>query len=459
LGGLDVITTSRSKNQDLWERLASQTFDLIVLGDDDVPSPMEEGIGALRALPGAPEVIVVSGDYDPTRRGRLLAAGCEAVLSADMPEEMLRDAFATMIRRQHQTVQLRLQAKDQNEYRLGDFVSFSPSMRQLLYVAQRVAEADTTVLILGETGSGKEWLARAIHSEGSRASGPFVAVNCGAIPEGLIESHFFGHRNGAFTGATSDHRGHFEVAHGGTIFLDEIVEMPTHLQVRLLRVLQERKFQRVGSERSIDVDVRVIAATNRHPAQEIKAGRMREDLYYRIGVVTLTLPPLRDRVEDIPSLAENHFEIFCSRLGRALNRIDRDAMSALVAYHWPGNVRELINVMERAVLLATGTSVTIADLPVEIGRQAPTRGAAQMDPGAVFPGGGKPEPVINKKLSDARRILIDDFEKKYLTALLEAYGGRVGEAARQAGITPRALFNKLKRHGLRKEDFKADHRA
>ncbi|NNE44272.1 MAG: sigma-54-dependent Fis family transcriptional regulator, partial [Gemmatimonadetes bacterium] len=308
---------------------------------------------------------------------------------------------------------------------------------------RRVAAADTTLLILGETGVGKEWLARAIHGEGPRAAGPFVAINCGAIPEGLLESELFGHKAGSFTGAVQDRRGHFETAHGGTLFLDEVGETPRQVQVRLLRVLQERVIQAVGSEREIPVDVRVMAATNRDPEDEIRSGALRQDLYYRLGVVSLTLPPLRDRREDIPALVENYFDIYRARLGRNVLGIDRGAMDALVAHSWPGNVRELINVMERAVLLCNGEEITRADLPEAVTGDHPgvTRSVGASD-------------LFTKPLREARREAAAAFERDYLIHHLEACGGRIAETARRAGVTPRALFDRMQQLGLRKEDFR-----
>ena len=218
---------------------------------------------------------------------------------------ILLETLRSLVERRRQDGLRRLKAERPEErYSLNDFVLVSPAMQRFVAVARRVVAADSSLLILGETGVGKERLARAIHAESPRARGPFVAVNCGALPEGLLESELFGHERGAFTGAVASRKGHFELAHEGTIFLDEIGEMPLHLQVKLLRVLEERRLQRVGGQRPIAIDVRVMAATNRDLEAEMGAGRFRNDLYYRLAVVTLTLPPLRDRAEDIPDLVE-----------------------------------------------------------------------------------------------------------------------------------------------------------
>jgi DNA-binding NtrC family response regulator len=405
----------------------------------------------VRGLPSGPDLVVLTAGEDPADRAHILAEGGLAVVNLDLQDEPVREWLATIVARRRQESRFRLRTPE-DEHRLGDFVSSSPTMKELLAVARRVAASETTLLVLGETGVGKEWLARGIHSEGPRAAGPFVAVNCGAIPEGLLESELFGHRQGAFTGATSDRRGHFELAHGGTLFLDEIGETPSHVQVKLLRVLQERIIQPIGSERTIPVDVRVMAATNRDPSEEMAQGRLRRDLYYRLGVVTLSVPPLRDRPEDIPDLVENYFEIFRARLGRSVYGIDRAAMDALIAYDWPGNVRELINVMERAVLLCSREEITLADLPPAIAGLPAFVGEP---PGAA--GGATaalPGDLLARPLREARREAIARFERSYLSALLDQTGGRIADTARRAGISPRALFDRMQRLGLRKEDFK-----
>jgi DNA-binding NtrC family response regulator len=319
-------------------------------------------------------------------------------------------------------------------------------MQALMRTARRVVSSSTSILLLGETGVGKEWMARAIHQEGPRRDAPFVAVNCAALPESLLETELFGHERGAFTGAVRSRRGHFELAHQGTLFLDEIGEMPVHLQAKLLRALQERTIQRVGGEQPIDVDVRIMAATNRDPAAELAAGRLREDVYYRLAVVSLRVPPLRERREDLPALATTYAERFARSLRREVRGIAADAMDALLAYAWPGNLRELINVVERATLLAAGTEITRADLPEEIGRAGVD--VVPMPAAVAAVRGGE------RGYAEARRAVLRDFERAYLADLLRAAGGRVGEAAARAGLNPRTLNALMRRHGLHKEDFK-----
>jgi transcriptional regulator with GAF, ATPase, and Fis domain len=285
-----------------------------------------------------------------------------------------------------------------------------------------------------------------VHAEGPRSGGPFLAVNCGALPEGLLESELFGHERGAFTGAERAHRGCFEMAHLGTLFLDEIAELPLHLQSKLLRVLEDRRIVRLGGEKPVPVDVRLIAATNRDLEEEVRARRFRADLYYRLAVVTLTVPPLRDRREDVPALVRDYFDHFRATLGRDVRSIHPGALAALVAYSWPGNVRELINVVERAVLLCPGHEVGRADLPRTL-----TGPRAAPPPG---PFAALPEAWRSLKLREARREVTTVFESAYLRDLLRETGGRVGEAARRAGINERTLYGMMQRHGLRKEEFR-----
>jgi DNA-binding NtrC family response regulator len=452
LGGPGVLLSTVGKKTALWEGAGSEPFDLLVTVRGALSEPAGETLRAIRDLPYSPDVIVVSSQENAEERAELLAAGCLAVVNLELDDDTLRESLASLVERRRENSRLRLLSRPDDQ-RLGDFVSSSPSMSQLLSIARRVAASDTTLLILGETGVGKEWVARGIHAEGPRSGGAFLAINCGAIPEGLLESELFGHKEGAFTGATSDRRGHFELAHGGTLFLDEIGEMSSQVQVKLLRALQEKTIQPVGSERLIPVDVRVMAATNRDPVEEMEAGRLRRDLYYRLGVVTLVVPPLRERREDIPDLVANYFEIYRVRLGRAVYGIDRNAMEALVEHDWPGNVRELINVMERAVLLCTQEEITLADLPPSIAgvRPSPIAGSSGLAESSDVP---LDESWLRLPLPEARREAAAAFERRYLSALLELTGGQIGETARQAGVSPRALFERMKQLGLRKEDFK-----
>jgi two-component system response regulator HydG len=304
-------------------------------------------------------------------------------------------------------------------------VAKSPKMQHVLALARRVAKVDATVLITGESGVGKERIARLVHDESTRAAGPFIAVNCGAITETLLESELFGHKRGAFTGAASDRHGLFETANHGTLLLDEIGEVSPGMQVKLLRVLQEREVRRVGESRSRPVDVRVLAATNRDLAHGVADGAFRQDLYYRLKVVELHVPPLRDRRDDILPLARVLLADAAVRMGRKISGLVPRAVDQLLRYEWPGNVRELENAMERAVALARGSRVDLEDLPQEI-RQA------------------FPKPVVDGGTVQP----LSDVEKDYILAVLELNGGNQTRTAEQLQIGSATLYRKLKKYGL-----------
>jgi two-component system response regulator GlrR len=309
-----------------------------------------------------------------------------------------------------------------------DIITRSPEMEAILAKARLVAASDASVMIFGESGTGKELLARAIHRASQRAGQPFVAVNCGAIPEPLLESELFGHMKGAFTGAASDYKGLFQAAGRGTVFLDEIGDMPLPLQVKLLRVLQEKEVRPVGSTQSVRVDVRILSATHRNLEEAIKAGSFREDLYYRLHVVALALPPLRERREDIPVLATHFLNTLAGRYGKTLNGFAQDAMEVLVKHSWPGNVRELYNVIEQAVALATTPIITAALLETAI------RG----------------ETGDLSSFESARF----EFERDYLAKLLKITNGNVTQAARLAKRNRTEFYKLLQRHHLNPSMFK-----
>ncbi len=304
-------------------------------------------------------------------------------------------------------------------------VAKSPSMRQLVDLARRVAKVDSTVLITGESGSGKERIARLVHEESARAAGPFIAVNCGAITETLLESELFGHARGAFTGATQDRPGLFEAANSGTLLLDEVGEVSAAMQVKLLRVLQEREIRRVGENKSRRVDVRIVTATNRDLAEGVASGAFRQDLYYRLKVVELRVPPLRERRDDVLPLARVLLAEAALRMKRPISGLAPAAADLLLRYTWPGNVRELQNAMERAVALAQGSRVELEDLAEEV-RQAFPRPVATL--GTVRP--------------------LDEVEKEYILAALELNGGNQTHTAKQLQIGSATLYRRLKSYGL-----------
>jgi DNA-binding NtrC family response regulator len=299
----------------------------------------------------------------------------------------------------------------------------SPAMRHVIELVQTVAASDSTVLVTGESGTGKEVVARAIHGASSRRYNPMVVVNCGALPEGILESELFGHEAGAFTGARARHKGKFESAEGGTVFLDEIGEVSPKVQVELLRVLEEKLVTRLGGSAPVPVDFRTVAATNRDLQAAVKEGRFREDLYWRLNVVHIHIPPLRERPEDVPVLARQFLEKFVQSMSRRPMTLSRDAQEALASYPWPGNVRELQNAIERAVVVGRGDVVTAADLPLRV-TQAGAAGAA---PGSLA-----------------------EAERAHVLAVLDASGWNITRAARTLDVDRVTLYNKIRKYELKK---------
>jgi len=323
-------------------------------------------------------------------------------------------------------------------------VGQSPAMRTIYDMVARVADSPSTVLITGESGTGKELIAKALHRGSSRRDKPLIKVNCAAIPKDLVESELFGYQKGAFTGAVGDKPGRFELADGGTLFLDEIGEIPVEIQVKLLRALQESEFERVGGIRTLKVDVRLIAATNRDLKSLIAEGRFREDLYYRLAVVPIALPPLRDRREDIPLLVGHFIEKYNRRLGKRVERIDDDALRLLVDYGWPGNIRELENLMERSVLFADGPSIQLASLPDslrETGTPAPPIAAVGPLGAIAAPSGASMKEIVRQAQAE--------LEKELISRALEETGGNVTRAAKRLQISRKSLQVKMKELGLR----------
>ena len=313
------------------------------------------------------------------------------------------------------------------DYRFRDMVSKSPVMQQLFELARTAARSNATILVLGESGTGKELMARAVHAESPRADGPFVAVSCAALTETLLESELFGHERGAFTGAVARHKGKFEMAHHGTIFLDEIGDVSAKLQLDLLRVLEERKVARIGGVESVEVDVRVIAATNRDLPKAVASGAFREDLFYRLNVISLSLPPLRERKEDIPFLVDNLLERLGAEGQRRIDGLSREAMSLLMAHDWPGNVRELRNVLERAVVVASSALIQPADL-------------------------GMSEKTLTAAGDSGADATLEAVERRHIAVVLERTQFNITHAARILDIDRVTLYNKIKKYHLREKE-------
>lgn len=330
---------------------------------------------------------------------------------------------------------LRLKKRIRNiedSYQFGNMIARSKSMQAVFQLSEKVAQYNTTVLISGESGTGKELVARGIHFSSNRARNPLIPINCGGIPDNLLESEFFGHKKGAFTGADKSHKGLFEEAEGGTIFLDEVGELPASLQVKLLRVLQESEVRPVGDAKTRIVDVRVIAATAKNLETEVAEGRFRQDLYYRLNVLSIKLPPLRERREDIALLSQHFINRFNELLGKEIKGITPEAMGVMLNHAWPGNVRELENVIERALVLADGPMLSRESFPPELTANAPAAGE-----------GGDPD-VEGYSLKDAQKIL----EKKMITKALVKTGGNRTRATQLLGISHPSLLTKIKAYNI-----------
>ncbi len=315
-------------------------------------------------------------------------------------------------------------------FNYAEIVGHSPVMQNIYRLIEKVAPTDSSVLISGESGTGKELVARAIHKASHRENKPFIRVNCGALAEGILESELFGHERGAFTGAVKQKKGRFELAHEGTIFLDEIGDISPAMQLKLLRVVQEKEFERVGSEKTISVDVRIIAATNKNLKQEVHEGRFREDLYYRLHILPIVLPPLRDRKGDIPSLVEHFLKRIETEIGRAGLEITESAIKALTDYNWPGNIRELENVLSRAAVLCEEKMISLADLPLFIEDRVPEEFAQAAD-----------------DTMDLNHTM-EQIERKMIEKALDKANGVKTEAARLLNVKTSALYYKLEKYGL-----------
>jgi DNA-binding NtrC family response regulator len=342
---------------------------------------------------------------------------------------------------QDEVIALRKQLGDRHTFQ--NVLSRSPKMHDVFELIGHIADSNSTVLIRGETGTGKEQVARAIHQASeSHRPGPFIAVNCGALNENLLESELFGHEKGSYTGADRKRIGRFELAHQGTLFLDEIGDVPMSMQIRLLRVIQERRFERVGGTEPIEVDVRIIAATHQDMEKLVKDGKFREDLYYRLNVIPIYLPPLRDRTEDIPVLV-GHFCQKYARVGQKPPTVSPEALQVLTKAPWPGNVRQLENAIERACVTARDGVIRVKDLPPDIGH----RREGQKHPFQVD---------LSRKLTEQLDELTAAFEKKYITRALRKTRGHVGKCAKITGLSRRSITDKISQYKIDKKEFKAE---
>jgi two-component system response regulator HydG len=411
------------------KRLGEEVFDLVVT---DLKMPDGDGLDVLRAVkaqsPGTEVILLTAYAGWRSAKEAIRLGALDYFEKGDDPDELYHRIDKALAERALRRENENLREQLRERYGLSGLIAQSPAMHDVLDLIERVAPTDATLLIRGESGTGKEVIAKAVHHASPRAERPFVAVNCGAVPETLLESELFGFIRGAFTGAVASKRGLFEEAHGGTLFLDEIAEMPAALQVKLLRTLQSREIRRLGATQPTIIDARVIAATNRDLAAMIGDGRFREDLFYRLNVIEAVLPPLRERREDIPALAEHFAGRSAARLGRDL-RLAPETIERLLRYPWPGNVRELENAMERAVILARGSAVTPEDLPPHV--------SAGLNLGA--------SPVL------PRQTTLAEAERDLILQTLERFGRNHSAAAEALGIGRTTLWRKLKEYEIDRE--------
>lgn len=362
------LVTGAGTGHEALQFLATEQFQIVIT---DLFLPDSNGIDILKEvkqISSTMEVILITGHASAETAVKAMKEGAFDYITKPLNMDELKIILAKAVEKHklvNENVYLKKQLRD--KYEFSNIIGNSPAMQQVFNLMKRVVKTDSTVLIMGESGTGKEVVAKAIHFNSTRKNMPFVAVHCGAIPENLLESELFGYVRGAFTGANRDKIGKFEAANNGTIFLDEIGTMPLQLQTKLLRVLQEHEVERVGSHRTIKLDVRVISATNHQLEEEVKQGRFREDLYYRLNVIPINLPPMRDRIQDILPLARHFLSKYCDEMKRPLMNLGKEALEALEAYHWPGNVRELENVIERVAALTETNLISVGDLPPNVG--------------------------------------------------------------------------------------------
>jgi DNA-binding NtrC family response regulator len=420
-------------------RLAADAVDLVLtdLALGAGPSGMDVLRAAKELQPETPVVMITAHGSEKIAVEAMKAGACDYV-----PKPFDNDEIRLVLRRALERTRLErenriLRDRIDREWRFENLIGSGSAMARVFETVRKVAETDLTVLVRGESGTGKELVAQALHQRSPRRSRPFVAVNCAAISRELVESELFGHEKGAFTGADARRQGKFEAAHGGTIFLDEIGDMAPETQAKVLRVLQDRKLERVGGNVPVEVDVRVVAATHRDLEREVKAGRFREDLYYRLKVVEIELPPLRERPEDLPALVNHFLEQVARRLERPKKPIAPEALARLARHPWPGNVRELRNVVEQAAVLAGGEAIEEADLrlPPTLYRVAPSADAAER----------------KRSFAEAKREAVGDFERSYLLSALRANGGNVSRTAAAIGMVRQSLQQKIRELGLRAE--------
>jgi two-component system, NtrC family, response regulator AtoC len=435
---MDYSVETAGNGEEVLNQIKKHDFDLLIM---DIRMPKMDGMETFKVLrldyPNLPIIMMTAySTVETTLETMRLGAFDYLTKPFDVSGVKMAVEKVFSSRVGNDTIQDEPQKAKQH---IQAFVGSSPLMQEVFKTIGRVSASDSSVLIQGESGTGKELVARTIHQYSNRKNQPFVTINCGAIPEGILESEFFGHEKGAFTGAHQQKTGKFEFANGGTIFLDEIGEMSPSLQVKLLRVLQEREFERVGGNERIVVDVRIIAATNKNLRQSISEKTFRADLFYRLNVVSIIIPPLRERKEDIPLLAAYFRDKFCGKLGLKPKIISPEVLNVLQAYDWPGNVRELENMMEHAMVMGNGHIILVEDFPLEVLLEQKTLSAEK---------GAKQETL---------RAMIKSLEKEAIALTLQKTGGNKLQTAKLLDISRRALQYKIEEYGLENRENSYEH--
>ncbi len=438
--GYEVATAENGA--DALALLDTEPFDLVIT---DLRMPGVDGMELLgyciTRFPGLPVILITAhGTVDTAVEA--LKIGAQDYITKPFDQDELRQVILKALATEERS------RGELHEDASGRFaiIGRTQAMKRVYDLIEKVAASPTTVLITGESGTGKELVARALHDASDRKNNPFILVNCGAIPENLFESELFGYEKGAFTGAVTSKPGRFELADGGTLFLDEVGELPRDMQVKLLRVLQDQTFERVGGVKRIRVDVRLIAATNRDLEREVRAGNFREDLFYRLNVIPIKLPALRDRADDIPLLVEHFLAKFNLRLGKHVRGLSAEALSLLRTWTWPGNIRELENLMERSVLLSESDLLDCEDVLAFSGLPPEDMTTEEGDPDDGEIGEGE---LSELDLKEYVRVHTAKLERARIKRVLEEEGGNVTHAARKLGISRKSLQTKMKEYGLR----------
>ena len=435
LGGVEIDIESNSERAAA--KLEERSWDLLIA---DIRMPGVNGLDLLESArrhdPELPVLMMTAYPTVDTAVEAMKRGAADYIVKPFVPDDLRATARRLLSERRLRDENELLSGSLERRYAFGDIVGGSMPMRAVFDAIERVAATDVDVLVTGETGTGKELVARSIHQRSRRQQGHFVPVDCGAIPGDLLESEFFGHERGAFTGANTRRLGLVEFAARGTLFLDEIDHLPASLQAKLLRALQERRIRRVGGSEELNVDVRVIAATSANLEDEIRKQTFRSDLYYRINVVRIELPPLRQRPDDIPVLVVHFVERYAREMGHDVAEVDREALEVLTSYAWPGNVRELQNVIKRVLVFSRRPHIRVEDLPDEIVAGA---GNSSVEAHGYF--------ALREQHSNA-------FERAYLEHLLRAHGGDVGGAAAEAKLPRGTLYRLLKKHGISPTEYR-----